>query len=369
MEGHHLDASEPRFHQMVDVATEKKSTAWGKLLSEHRSPQAIAAGASFGIVLGLIPKDNLVALGLLIAIALLPVHHLIACAFATLGLLMSPLSDPWVHSIGKQVLGMPLVGIVVSQMYQWPLLPWTRLENTLVTGGLTLGVCLWLPHYYAARWIAFRAARTEMGIEFIELAAANVRRPKRTVKRVEESVPSTPARYAGDAYLSRPMTQTATSPSPNAPSVRPSYSDGISSREEAMAIVEELERVLENATETPQIERVLHETFIEVVRYKRPRTVDGSDPDFEESHLHSQLITNPMNQATSLAARFPSNGSLPSETGTLRSDAGHPLPPDMLAKSKTHIISHPGSKEEALRHLLKHIHGSRDARKEPEKTA
>ena len=354
---------------MVDVATEKKSTAWGKLLSEHRTPQAIAAGASFGIVLGLIPKDNLVALGLLLAIAMLPIHHLIACAFATRGLLISPLSDPWVHAIGKQVLGMPLVGILVSQLYQWPLLPWTRLENTLVAGGLAVGITLWLPHYYVARWIAMRAARTEIGLEFIELAAATVRRPKPTGRRWEESMPSIVTPSNIDLNLPSPVAQTAISRAPSLPPVLSPYSDGVSSREEAMAIVEELERVLETSMETPQIERVLHETFIEVVRYKRPRTDGGSDPEFEESHLHSQPITNSMNQATSFASRFPSNGSLPSETGTLRSDAGHPLPPDALTKSKTHIISHPGSKEEALRHLLKHIHGSRDARKEPEKTA
>ncbi|XZE36724.1 TIGR03546 family protein [Pirellulaceae bacterium SH501] len=353
---------------MVDIATEKKSTAWGKILSEHRTPQAIAAGASFGIVLGLIPKDNLVALGLLIAIAFLPVHHLIACTFALLGLLLSPWTDPWVHSVGKQFLSIPLAGSLISKLYQWPLVPWMRLENTLVAGGLIVGLFLWIPHYLIAKRLLLRATKTELGLEFIELAAANVRRRKKFISsplEASDAIPSfTPLQETAATEIKMRPVHEGISIS----DIEPTASSETLSQADYAAAATSHNVDSELLAEIGQ-ERVLHETFIEVVRYKRPRSMDESDPHTEDSHLHSQFSTNSMNLVASLAARTDSNANRMAETNMLRSDSGHPLQSDAAPKLKTHVVNHPGTKEEALRHILKHIHGSRDARKEPEKTA
>lgn len=365
--GHHLDASEPRFNQMVDIATEKKSGAWGRLLSEHRTPQAIAAGASFGVVLGLIPKDNLVALGLLIAIGLLPVHHLIACAFAILGLLLSPWTDPWVHAVGKQFLSMPLAGSLISNLYQWPIVPWMRLENTLVAGGLVVGFSVWIPNYFIAKRLVFRAAKTELGLEFIELAAANVRRRKNSISPQPpiSSVltPVTLREATGETKIETPQTIERTT-LPIADSM--DSKEPLSVADHAASATNRsigAEQRMEDAQE-----RVLHETFIEVIRYKRPPSMDESGPSTEDSHLHSQLATNSMNLVASLAARTDTDSNGVMEPNMLRSDSGHPLQSDVATKSKSHVVTPPSSKEEALRHILKHIHGSRDARREPEKT-
>ncbi len=353
---------------MVDIATEKKSTAWGKILSEHRTPQAIAAGASFGIVLGLIPKDNLVALGLLIAIALLPVHHLIACTFAIIGLLLSPWTDPWVHAVGKQFLSIPFIGSLISSLYQWPLIPWMRLENTLVAGGLLVGFSLWIPHYLIAKRLLLRAARTELGLEFIELAAANVRRRKMSISSpTVASDASTPFTLVEENEETEIKKSSVYEPI-NIPTTELIAQGETLSPADYAAAATSHDFDPEQLVESGQ-ERVLHETFIEVVRYKRPRSMDESDPCTEDSHLHSQFSTNSMNLVASLVAHNDSTADRTLDSNLLRSDAGHPLQSDAAPKLKSHVVNHPVTKEEALRHILKHIHGSRDARKEPEKTA
>jgi len=111
------------------------------------SPAQLALGVSLGLVIGLLPKDSLLpyAIGL---IALLTNANLLTLvisgvAFSWLG----PVADPLTHQIGGWLLTLDSLDSVWVWLYQIPVVPWTRFQNTVVMGSLILGLLLSLPAY------------------------------------------------------------------------------------------------------------------------------------------------------------------------------------------------------------------------------
>jgi uncharacterized protein (TIGR03546 family) len=120
------------------------------------SPGQLASGFALGMMLGLVPKGNLIAV--LLSIVLLATR--INLAAATLGALLftviSGLVDPLTHRIGLFLLTCGALQSAWTFLYNLPLLPWTRFNNTVVLGSLALGVALLVPVYFAAKLLVDR---------------------------------------------------------------------------------------------------------------------------------------------------------------------------------------------------------------------
>tara|TARA_R110002124_G_scaffold80791_2_gene213720 strand:+ start:3333 stop:3758 length:426 start_codon:yes stop_codon:yes gene_type:complete len=104
-----------------------------------------------GMIIGLVPKDNLISVLLLFLLASLKINlcsaSLATLLFSWLTLLLDPLS----HLIGRSVLlAAPLQGIW-RWFYEMPLAPWTDFNNTIVMGSLILGLTLFYPVYRLTR--------------------------------------------------------------------------------------------------------------------------------------------------------------------------------------------------------------------------
>lgn len=111
------------------------------------SPRQLALGIALGMLIGLIPKDSLLpyAIGL---IAILSHSNLLclgisAFVFTKLG----PLLDGLSHPLGAWALNLSAIEPSLNWLYQWPLLPWMRLENTVVTGSFIVGLLSFIPVY------------------------------------------------------------------------------------------------------------------------------------------------------------------------------------------------------------------------------
>lgn len=111
------------------------------------TPRQLAAGVTLGMMIGLIPKDSLFAYGfglvLLMSTANLLTGAISAFCFAWVGAIFDPLS----HRIGGYILTLDMFEPTLSQLNQIPLMPWTRFENTVVTGSMLLGLILAIPVY------------------------------------------------------------------------------------------------------------------------------------------------------------------------------------------------------------------------------
>ena len=111
------------------------------------SPAQLALGVALGLVIGLLPKDSLLpyAIGL---IALLSNANLLTLVIS--GILFSwvgPTADPLTHQIGGWLLTLGPLESVWVWLYQIPVVPWTRFNNTIVMGSLVLGLLLSVPIY------------------------------------------------------------------------------------------------------------------------------------------------------------------------------------------------------------------------------
>jgi uncharacterized protein (TIGR03546 family) len=105
----------------------------------------IATGIAWGVLLGLVPA------GCFYWIVVFVLSFLFRNNFATKLLtmtvlkLLSPFIVFFIDNIGWLVLHMEYFQNLFTTMYNMPFVPFTRFNNTLVMGGLTAGVALWLP--------------------------------------------------------------------------------------------------------------------------------------------------------------------------------------------------------------------------------
>ncbi len=134
--------------------SEKHSGAFGsfsklftKSVRGFDSPRQLAMGLALGAVMGILPKENLLVVALLVFLVV-SVSNLvtgaIACALMTF---LSPHFESVFHVIGQFILENEIVAQSISRWFDYPLVAWTRLDNSVVCGGLATGLSLFLPVY------------------------------------------------------------------------------------------------------------------------------------------------------------------------------------------------------------------------------
>lgn len=116
------------------------------MLHSDISPRQIAAGAAFGMLVGLPPFVWLNVLGLFFIIFLLPVN--IGAAILSWGVfkLVAFFVDPASHNIGYFFL-VQAQGLapVWTSLYNAPIVPFTKFYNTVVLGAFVLGIVFFVP--------------------------------------------------------------------------------------------------------------------------------------------------------------------------------------------------------------------------------
>jgi len=118
-----------------------------KFLNSNRDPGQIAAAVSFGLMLALMPSGNLLWPLILILTLFLKVNYPAELIFLAFFKTFVSLFDPSLHAIGYYILTAGIFRKPFTSMFELPLLPFTRLNNTIVMGGFVAGVILWFPVY------------------------------------------------------------------------------------------------------------------------------------------------------------------------------------------------------------------------------
>jgi uncharacterized protein (TIGR03546 family) len=123
----------------------------GALLGND-SPRQLAAGVTLGMMLGLVPKGNLIAVALGVLLFGLKVNRSAGLAAAMLFTLIGSFTDEFTHKLGKNVLETPWLQSTYAAIYDLPLGPWIGFNNTVVIGSLLLAIYLAYPCYWFSRW-------------------------------------------------------------------------------------------------------------------------------------------------------------------------------------------------------------------------
>lgn len=114
-------------------------------LNSNTKASQLAAGFACGLLLAIVPSGNLLWLLLFIATFFLKIHRGMQLLMIALFKLLAPLASVWLDRLGWAVLRLESMQSLYTNLYNSPIAPLTRFNNTLVAGGLTAGFVLWFP--------------------------------------------------------------------------------------------------------------------------------------------------------------------------------------------------------------------------------
>jgi uncharacterized protein (TIGR03546 family) len=117
------------------------------------SPHQLAAGFALGMIVGLVPKGNLIVLSLCVLLFSMRVNKGLALAAAIVFTMIGPYADAFSHKLGLAVLSITSFQPIYASVLCLPLGPWIGFHNTVVTGSLLVGLYVAYPAYWTVRAI------------------------------------------------------------------------------------------------------------------------------------------------------------------------------------------------------------------------
>ena len=119
-----------------------------QILRSGQTPRQIAAGFALGSMVGLMPFLTLQGILLWLVILVLDVNLSSALLSATLFTLIAYLFDPVFHALGYFFLtDVSALREIWTSLYNAPIAPLTRFNNTVVLGSLLGSLVLFVPVY------------------------------------------------------------------------------------------------------------------------------------------------------------------------------------------------------------------------------
>lgn len=112
------------------------------------SPRRMAAGIALGLAVGLVPKGNLLAVGLMTLMCCLNINLVAGLLTALLVSLVSQFGDPLFHVVGYQLLTWEPLQPAWVWVASQPIAAWTDFNNTVVLGSFATGLLSILPAYW-----------------------------------------------------------------------------------------------------------------------------------------------------------------------------------------------------------------------------
>jgi len=117
------------------------------LMLPEKRPRQLALAVALGAVLGLIPKDNILAGFLVLLIFLLRVNLGVGIMTAGLFTWVGVFLEPYAEKLGSFLLHRPFLQSQANSFFELPLVAWTSLNNTIVLGEFLFGLFLFWPIY------------------------------------------------------------------------------------------------------------------------------------------------------------------------------------------------------------------------------
>lgn len=124
-----------------------------KLLNSDKGANSLAAGVVCGMFLGFTPSLSPQTLIIFFLIFFLRIQIAMALLSATLFKLAAFPLDPLFHSLGAWALELESLRNFYTTLYNTPLAPLTRFNNTIIMGSALIAVILSIPVFLCSRWL------------------------------------------------------------------------------------------------------------------------------------------------------------------------------------------------------------------------
>jgi uncharacterized protein (TIGR03546 family) len=129
-----------------------------RVLLASNAPEQLALGFTIGMVIGLVPKGNFIALSLCMLLFSMRCNKGLGLAAAAIFSLVGLWTDPFAHRLGLAARSLePLQGTYAS-IFNLPFGPWLGFNNTVVAGSLLMGLYVTYPVYWITKQL-FKAVR------------------------------------------------------------------------------------------------------------------------------------------------------------------------------------------------------------------
>lgn len=137
----------------------KQIFSFFRLLNSETGTNQLAAGLACGLILGFSPFLSIQTLFVLILVFFFRIQMGAAFLSAFFFKFAAYLLDPVADQLGRATLENPSLRPLFVQMYNMPLVPLTRFNNSIVMGSAVLGFILVIPAFFVfkALIIKYRA--------------------------------------------------------------------------------------------------------------------------------------------------------------------------------------------------------------------
>lgn len=123
-----------------------------KILRAGQAPWQVAAGFALGTILGLSPMLTLQGIVIWLIVLILNVNLSAVLLGLTLCTLVAFLLDPLFHWLGYQILvNVDFLGGFWTTLYNAPLAPLTRFNNTVVMGSFAFALLCFVPVFWGMK--------------------------------------------------------------------------------------------------------------------------------------------------------------------------------------------------------------------------
>lgn len=126
-----------------------------KLLNSNTKASQIANSFCLGLILGLMPKDNLLWYLILVFFMFVRIHKACYGLMIIVGALIAPSLDPLFNKVGYAVLTFAPMENTYAWLLDVPVLGFTKFNNTIVAGSLACGLIAYVPVFFLAEGFIF----------------------------------------------------------------------------------------------------------------------------------------------------------------------------------------------------------------------
>ncbi len=122
-----------------------------KLLNSDTGHVQIAAGVACGLILGFAPAFSLQTVLVFLILFFFRIQIGAALLAAALFKFIAWMLDPAFHFVGAAVLETDGLRPLFTELYNMPIVPFTRFYNSITMGAGVISIVLALPTYFAAK--------------------------------------------------------------------------------------------------------------------------------------------------------------------------------------------------------------------------
>ena len=125
-----------------------------RALNANANPGEIAHAFSIALLLGFLPKNNLLWYILFVFFLFVRINKGAYFLLLILFSMIASAADPIFNSVGYKILTFPALEGTFSALIEIPFVGFTRFNNTIVMGSLICGIILYVPVYIFGRFFA-----------------------------------------------------------------------------------------------------------------------------------------------------------------------------------------------------------------------